>query len=565
MIGKKYMGLLDYANGVDSFRGVHSSGVLHFGHLDDKAVDLLEWMGPHDSPLTLESIATGMEVPEDLVIPHLETLKHEGMLEQTEDGYRVRDHVRHRITEHDGAHRRHLLGSMLIGAFSFSRYRILDFLLVITAQVMIARWAGFKNFGDVVVVGLIATIIGIAATGGLCNILTVFLPEYEHSDDRNRFLGLFRYVMTRVVLSSIIVTSLCIGVTLLLPLSDQTKFLMALAFCKIPLWNIWDVAQLVSASVKQWTRAYIVEYIIQPLALIGLLVTAHFMLEQITAEQVIVIKLVTAAIAMSLQLLIASHFISRYCKGATPEYDAREWNAKARPLLFNTLVAILRGSVPLLTLQAFVGGVVPGMFAAARSAVMPVGIVRAAFKNSGTPDISWLFERGFNERLSYLCRTMTGANAIVTLMIVPPIAIFGHQILALYGNDSDATYGLLLLLLCGSVILSLFGYPTAFLRNTEFQKNAVIVSLISLFTMLALVWIFVIPNRHDPTAALIGCGFAIMTNAVVIQSGAWFFMIRDIGFTSFVTGTFIPLRYRYLERFFRRSVETGAVVEAVSR
>lgn len=570
MLGKRYSGLLDYTEGL-VHHGLITRAIFHLTSVDATEELILQWMRENPGLHTLDEIAAAANLESKQAFCTLHHLKRAEFITREvspdtgERLFRLSKYATQKLTKSDVTNQE-VLSDYLSGAWQYGRLRIFDFLVMLAMQIFIARWTGVAGFGHVVVITLLAALIGQMSTFGLPSALGVFLPTYRDDVDRSLFKGAYRYVLMIVIPSSILITLLSIGVILLLPMSAEMSKAYIWGFSIIPIWVLWDIAQQPCIALKKWNRAWGPDFFVAPVVWVAALMILHYVYKADSPVGIMVCKVIAGLVPTVLQVILAEGLIRSQTGDVRAEYEIGAWWKKSGLLLGINMTNMVRSSIVVLVANFILGARVAGQFAAVKSTLAPTKIIRAIFKSSATPEIPAFYKSGRKMHLHFLAHSMTAGVTIGTLLLLPLAIMYGREFLSLYGMHSESAYVVLLIMMSARILTALFGYPNAILSLTQFQRVSMWISILTLFSLLGLVIILVLPVSEDTQRGMYMLAIVYLINQLLFGFLCWWALLRKLVLSTLASVLILPPKARIMERMFRRkdSLVSDEIAEARS-
>lgn len=355
--------------------------------------------------------------------------------------------------------------------------------------VLLARVLGAEQFGAYTLALAIATLLALPAGGGVAPLLTRELARYEYAADWPAWAGATR----RALAFAAALALLCAGLYVAFALwaAGSAFYWAALA---VPALALAKVLSGLQQGARRPVLAQWPEMLVRPLTLL-LLLAALAAAGALTLGHAAASFACAAWLALVVGGVLAGRTAARRLASGgqgSPTYEDRRWLAALLP--FTGIVAIntlnAEAFVPLLAWLSSVAEV--GIFKVALSIALLVGtpliVVEAVIRG----DVARLYAAGEAARLRRLLRLAAWGSAALSLPLLAIVWLWGEALLVgVFGADFAASYRPLLVLVCGFVVSNVVGPSMQLLYATDFESDALRVSLASLFVVVlcALVWI----------------------------------------------------------------------------
>ena len=180
------------------------------------------------------------------------------------------------------------------------------------------------------------------------------------------------------------------------------------------------------------------------------------------ADAVMLINVASAVIAATLCGSMLLRFLPRFFWSAQASFLVRPWLSVGASLMLINGCNVLLQRAPLLLLGTLAGSEQAGLYAPASRIALTISFGLTAVNSWAAPMIADLYARGDHMGLQRLIRLATRTSVIFTLPITLAVALWGRNILALFGAQYVAAYPALVILSCGQFINALWG-PVGFL------------------------------------------------------------------------------------------------------
>ena len=380
--------------------------------------------------------------------------------------------------------RRHRLVRAFVGVGAL---RAVQVFAAFAVSVLLARSLGAAAFGSYTLAISLAALVALPAGAGVAPLLTREIARHEYAADWAAWRGAARRALEFCVLAGCLAAVAYTFASWWHTSEPQPFLWVALA---VPALGLLKVLSGLQQGARRPVVAQLPEMVLRPVALL-LVLLLLLASDSLGASAAMAAFAVSVWIALAYAALLAHRTWQRAAAGEY-RYDDRRWLAALLP--FTGIVAVntlnAEAFVPLLAWLA--GTVEVGLFKVALSIAVLVGtplmVVEAVIRG----DVARLYTAGDSERLRRLVRRAGWGAAALSLPVLVAIWLWGEiGLVFVFGHEFAASAEPLLVLALGFVVSNLVGPSMQLLYATDFERDALWVSIISLVVVVAcaLLWI----------------------------------------------------------------------------
>lgn len=374
----------------------------------------------------------------------------------------------------------------------------------LAVSVLLARTLGTGDFGAFSFILSIVSLLALPAYIGLPPLLSREVAIHDSRDNWAYIKGLTRWSKTLILTIALPITLMTLLVASLKAnwtVDDKWTLLTIGALC-IPILGIINSEKAVFLGLRRVTLGNIPDMIVRPTVLL-FSISALILFEKLNLISALfsyVIAL-TSCFALSLALLRAIR-PANYKNLQTLNHNKR-WIRSLTPFSAIVLVSYLNTELFIPLLGLFNTDEQVAFFRVALTLALVVSLPLTLVESVIHPHVSRLYLHRNGYQLKRLIFLSGISSFLLSLPLVIIFAIFGNDLISLlYGSGFEGAYLPMLLLSVGLSIMNLIGPSMLLLHATEFEHDAFIVSLVSLFIIVTLSLI-VIPAYGALGAAII--------------------------------------------------------------
>jgi O-antigen/teichoic acid export membrane protein len=387
-------------------------------------------------------------------------------------------------------------------------------------QVLLARLMGREGYGVFATAWVWIAILGHASLGGFGLSVCRFLPEHRVRGELDLARGFLVVGAAVAIAGGAGVAAICAGFLWLLRDLVAADYLLplAIAFCVVPVFALQDYIEGVARSFN-WTALAIAPPFILRQMLIALAMLLAFAWGAPAEPWVAVAcTLVATAIAVIAQAAILVAKLRTKLPSGGRAYRVRDWTLATLPMGFADLALILFSFIDVLVLGLFVPPGDVGVYFAATRLLQFVVFVQYAATAATAPRFAEAWTRGDHATLGELIRGTVRLTALASFAIGAGLLLAAPLLLAMFGPGFAASFGLLVILVCGALVQSAFGPAEDLLNMLGAERTCALVSLAA-FVFAAALNLTLIP-LHGVTGAAIAMALAMAARGCALAVAA---------------------------------------------
>lgn len=410
--------------------------------------------------------------------------------------------------------------------------RVVNAVLALVTQVLLARWMGAFEFGIYVYVWTWVLMIGALSDLGLSTAARRFIPEYTElkAFDRLRgFLNGSRWLSFAIATGIGAAGALIVAV--LDPWLDQYVVIpLYLACAIVPIYGLVQTQAGIAQSYDWPNLALMPFYIIRQLALAAVMGAAYMLGAPTDAVTVMIVAIVTTWAVTIGQMVVLNRRLKQKVEPGPKLYEPKIWLATSLPIFVVEGFYLLLTYVDILLLQHFRSPEEVAHYYAAARLLAIVAFVYFAIAGATTHKFTQYHVSGDKERLASFFAETIKWTFWPSLLVCAFILAFGRPLLALFGENFTAAYDVMFILAIGMMARAAVGPAERLLNMLGERRQCASVYAIA-FVINLVVGVILIP--------LIGIeGAAVSTSVALVAESIMLYRLakRRLGFHVFIMG-----------------------------
>lgn len=345
--------------------------------------------------------------------------------------------------------------------------------LILLTEVVVARLLGVSQFGIYSMATAWIYVLALLATLGFNHALLRYVPFYLAQGDLGSLRGIIRRSNLWAGLAALIIASSGIVALHTFKVDAAIALPFILALLAIPFQVLSSLRQAVLRGMDKIAHALAPEFIFRPvmliLLLLGMATIAGRPLEASTAFS---LSLVAVILSFGMGAFWQYRLLPKGFRNHAPVYRDREWLHVAMPLLLIVGLNLISGRIDVIMLGMLSSVEHVGIYSAASRVadVIVFGLVSANAVLA--PLISRLHSTGSHEELQKMVALAAKGIFLFTVPVALFVVVFGEGILAIFGQEFNKGYQVLVILVCGQLVNALAGPVGYLMTMTGHQMKA---------------------------------------------------------------------------------------------
>lgn len=414
--------------------------------------------------------------------------------------------------------------------------RVVNAMLALVSQVLLARWMGAFEFGIYVYAWTWVLMIGALSDMGLSSAARRFIPEYTELKSFNLLRG---FLSGSRWLAFAIATTIgavgAIGVTLIAPhINSFTIVPLYLACAMIPIYGLVQVQSGIAQSYDWPNLALMPFYIIRTSAIIVLMGGVWLIGAPTDAIVAMIIAIITIWAVTVGQSVVLDRRLKNKVPAGPKQYEIKTWFATSLPIFVVEGFYLLLTYVDILALEHFRSPDEVAVYYAGARLLAIVAFVHFAIVSATTHKFTEYHVGGDKKRLASFFRETMRWTFWPSLLACAAILAFGKPLLALFGENFGAGYGVMFILAIGMLARAAVG-PAERLLNMLGERKQCAAIYAGAFVINLVLCVILIPRIGIEGAA------AATSTALIVESIMLYIVARwRLGFHVFILGGSSP-------------------------
>jgi O-antigen/teichoic acid export membrane protein len=258
----------------------------------------------------------------------------------------------------------------------------------------------------------------------------------------------------------------------------------------------------------------------------------------VTGVAAILCCVVVLAILTLAQFGVTWRTTQRIVGNVAARTDWKAWRGPLIPLAGASVLFAMVQQLDVVVVGTLLGASEAGSYFAAQKTASLMGLVMIAGGMVAAPLMSAAFQGGRTTELQRICKFLSVAIAVATLVGFAVLAFVGGELLALFDPAYRSAHGLLMVLALGYAIDALAG-PTAYLMQMTKLENDYLKIMAMAYAIVLALQLFLVP-RYGAMAAAVATTFGY----VVWNIAAIALLRRDVGVDSSLLSFLLPPKPR---------------------
>jgi len=362
----------------------------------------------------------------------------------------------------------------LVGNSSFVfGCRISGAALTFLTQVLLARWMGAEQLGVYVLAFSWFLLISTLSSIGYSEATIRFVGHYLAQSDYGSFHGYVRRGRQITALAGVLGAGLALLLIMAFRgwIAEDQVMPLAIAMLCVPFYSYMRLYSSFAHAQSRFSLAYIPNAVLRPALFLGAVALAWWAGVGLSADLAI-------GAHGALIVLVAAIQVVFFYRGATPEllrntpkYETKLWFRTSVPLLFITLFTQYFYEISIVLISPYLTSGEVGVFSVSYRTALLIAFGLFAVNAAMMPSASRLFSEGDIEGLQRLVTKTTLLKFGPSLCAVAVIAVFGREILSIFGDEFEAGYQAFVILSLAQLLLSAVGPVDTLMRITGHQDE----------------------------------------------------------------------------------------------
>ena len=378
-------------------------------------------------------------------------------------------------------------------------------------HVVLARWLGAADYGVYTYVLAWASLLAIPAAMGLPLLVVRFVPQYRVGEQWDRLRGLVQWGSTRVPAAGVGVALAGVVLVTLMDPAGTGAYTRPLrvGLWLVPVQALLSVVGGIYRGFHWIGHAYALRLLRHATMLVLLVVLWK------SGPVLTSLEALGAVLAAALLVLLGMggalwHRMPVPVRQARPVYLPGPWLRVSIPLLLVGGFVMVLNQTDILMLGSLLGPEEAGLYQAASRTAALAGLVPVAIAAAADPMLAQLYAEGEHHRLQRLASVAVQWTAGAALAAAVFFIVLGRPVLAFFGEDFVASYGVLVILAGGQVFFAGFGLAAGLLNLTGHQQWGMLIFGASALLNVVLNGVGIVLLGRPGAALATATAFAVM-------------------------------------------------------
>jgi len=395
---------------------------------------------------------------------------------------------------------------------------LISFLL----QVMLARLLGVESYGDYIYVITLVNILHIFGKVGFDRSSLRFIPSYQINEQCSLTKGFLLQSNKITLLCSVSLSIVSLIIIWLLHGSIRSDLiaLLGLASILLPLKSFSVMTYAKIQAFKHVVLSQFLQLILEPLIL-GVLVLICFLVAQayFNAKAALVINITATFVVTIVALGYLRRYISKELFDISPSFKTSEWMKVSFILSLTIGFNLILQETDVIMIGMIQDTTESGIYKAAQrvSHLLRFGLI--AINAIVAPLIAESFAANQMDQLQYISTFATRRMSAIAIFVCILLVFWGDKILALFGNEFQSAYVVLLVLGVGQIVNAFAGPVGVIMGMTNNQNFSLYLTVFSAVVNVALNYLFI--NLYGIIGAAIATSITLsfwnITQALVVR------------------------------------------------
>lgn len=299
----------------------------------------------------------------------------------------------------------------------------------------LARWLGVRGFGVYSYVVVLVGFLSIPAVMGLDNLVVRFGSAARATQSWGEFRGLVRWSNVLGLCLSLLIAGIAVLVVWLRRpyMNPQAVAVFWLGVATLPLIVLIRLRQFTLRAVGRVVVGQVPEQILSPALMLAGITAVELLRPALTVELAMAVNVCALLVCFG----VGAHLLRRSTppglKAARSTYEHRLWIRSAGMLFLVNAAQATTGRSDVLILGALKGASAVGVYGVAVRVAGVISLLQMASTTALAPEFAALHARGNREEIQRVARRSARLVSAGGLAVVIVCALFGRQILSIFG------------------------------------------------------------------------------------------------------------------------------------
>ncbi len=393
--------------------------------------------------------------------------------------------------------------NLLDGFLKYLSLRAVGIILGYVTQIFLSRWLGPHHFGYYSLMATAAFVLAYIVGLGYPIAMQRFLPNYRAEGKWALFRGFVHYSVIKMTKASFVLAVL-VGAGLAFvraihhsddPWTDAETFGCVVTLLLIPVQGGQEAYEAGLTAQQRWLDSFVPSMVLTPvLFMAGIAVADYLTPGELLVYHVLFVYLAVNMFSTLIQRVLLVRSYPAEARNVAFEYDPKDWDATAKPVLVMTLFGIVTARADLFGVALFDGHSDAGIYAAVLATAELLNTFSKAANTVVTPLIGPLLAKKDVAGLQKVLIRSSQLATYPTLIFALFLTYAGTYVLDLFGNGYEGGYWALVVLTWNQVLIASAGPPSYVLivsgHSVKVAQGFAISLVIQLVLLVVLTWKF---------------------------------------------------------------------------
>lgn len=367
------------------------------------------------------------------------------------------------------------IATLARGAGGTMAIKLVSALLLFTVHVVLARILGVESYGAYAIAFAWLTMLLLIGRQGFDLATVRYVAAYRSQRQWPLLRGFLEFSHAVVFWVSVIVGGCLAGTAWLLRDHYSAEIIgaLVLAAAVLPVFALTQIHEAALRGLNLVVRAQLAQAILNPIVIIVCLPLAVLWLNApASAETAMEIYLMATVISLFFLWIMLRRSLPGEVGNATPEHLPREWISASFAMMFLMSFAPLLNQINLVIIGALQDSGAAGLYGAASRIASTLQLPAVALGAAIGPMAAEFHARGDLAALQRMTRFGVRATFGLALIAAIGLAVFGHLILGLLGEEFITAYPIMMVLVAGQLFLAAMAPAGILLNMTGYQNDS---------------------------------------------------------------------------------------------
>jgi O-antigen/teichoic acid export membrane protein len=400
--------------------------------------------------------------------------------------------------------------------------RITGAILGFALQILLARLIGAEALGIFFLAVSLASVLSIFCSLGYPWIVARFVAEFEANGNSSLKATFIAWVRQEIALVSLLLVSLVLLAVLVLPsVPIEKRLSLALGALTAPIFAYMKLNAGLANAYKRFALAYFPDLLWRPVLFLGLILAlwmsaTSFDVVFLVAGHLIIVLGLTVIQARWLRDVNDGVLSREYEFGQAKQIQRahrKKWRHHALPMIIATLFIGVFSDLDLVIIGTLLPASEVAIFGASIKIALFLAFSIQAVHQLILRDAADALQSQDHPLLSAILAKANAINIVTSLGATLAVALFGRDILRLFGPEFIEGYVCLVILVLAQTIRAAAGPATQILTLTGYERNSIPVFGVGLL-LLVITNILLVPKFH-----LVGAALAVIVVTLIWSVG----------------------------------------------